>query len=103
MKRFLDCLFKIIFGRTLIIILMVLLQILALLGSFFELRTYYPYIWESMYVLGALLIIFIINRDEPAEFKLSWIIPICLFPVLGALIYVFVMGNFGGIGLKAKL
>lgn len=103
MKRFIDCLFKIVFGRTLIIILMVLLQILVLLGSFIELRTFYPYIWESMNVLGALLIIFIINRDEPAEFKLSWIIPICLFPVLGALIYVFIMGNFGGIGLKAKL
>ena len=90
MKRFLDCLFKIIFGRTLIIILMVLLQILALLGSFFELRTYYPYIWESMYVLGALLIIFIINRDEPAEFKLSWII------VSKVLSIIIKLGNMAG-------
>lgn len=103
MKRFLNCLFKIVFGRTLIIILMVLLQILALFGSFTWLRSGYPFIWESMSVLGTILIIYIFNRDEPAEFKLSWIIPICLFPVLGALIYVFVMGNFGAIGQKAKL
>lgn len=103
MKRFLNCLFKIVFGRTLIIILMVLLQILVLLGSFIGLRSYAPYIWESMNILGALLIIYIVNRDEPAEFKMSWIIPICLFPVLGTLIYVFIIGNFGGIGLKAKL
>ena len=34
---------------------------------------------------------------------MSWIIPICLFPVLGALIYVFIVGNFSGFGLKVKL
>ncbi|MCM1136722.1 MAG: cardiolipin synthase [Clostridium sp.] len=102
MKRFINAIFKIIFGRTLIIIVMVVLQALALLGSFFWLSSYYPFIWESMSILGALLVIFIINRDEPTEFKLSWIIPICIFPVLGALIYLFVVGNFSGIGLKVK-
>mgnify|MGYP002509988208 FL=1 len=102
-KRFIDCVFKIIFGRTLIIILMVVFQILVLLASFLEVRTYFPFIWESMNLLGGILVIFIVNRDEPAEFKASWIIPICLFPVFGAMIYLFVLGNFGGIGLKAKL
>ena len=92
-----------IFGRALAIILMIVLQALALLGSFVWLRNYYPLIWESMSILGAFLVIFIINRDEPTEFKMSWIIPICLFPVLGALIYVFIVGNFSGFGLKVKL
>ena len=87
----------------LIIFLMVLLQILVLLVSFLWLGSYLHYIWEGMSLLGAVLIIYIINRDEPAEFKLSWIIPICIFPVLGALIYVFVMSNAGGIGLKTKM
>ena len=103
MKRFINCVFKIVFSRTLIIILMLLLQILVLLGSFKWLGQYLSFIWEGMSFLGAFLIIYIINKDEPAEFKLSWIIPICLFPVFGALIYLFVAGNFGGIGLKAKL
>lgn len=103
MRRLLNAVFKMIFGRSLIFILMIVLQALALLGSFVWLRNYYPLIWESMSILGAFLVIFIINRDEPTEFKMSWIIPICLFPVLGALIYVFVMGNFSGIGLKVKL
>ncbi len=103
MRRFLNGVFKVIFSRMLIIFLMVILQIAVLLLSFIELRSYAPFIWECMSLLGGVLIIFIINRDEPAEFKLGWIIPICLFPVLGAMIYVFIMGNFGGIGLKAKL
>lgn len=103
MKRFIDCAFKIIFSRTLIIILMILLQILVLFSSFTWLGNYLHYIWEGMSLLGALLIVYIINRDEPTEFKLSWIIPICVFPVLGALIYLFVISNAGGVGLKKKM
>lgn len=103
MKRFLNCVFKIVFSRTLIIILMLLFQMLVLLGSFNWLGKYLSFIWEGMSFLGAFLIIYIINKDEPTEFKLSWIIPICLFPVFGALIYLFVVGNFGGIGLRARL
>ena len=102
MKRFIDCAFKIIFSRTLIVILMLLLQIAVLFSGFTWLGNYMDFIWEGMSFLGAILIIFIINRDEPTEFKLTWIIPICVFPVFGALIYLFVISNAGGIGLKAK-
>lgn len=103
MKRFIGCAAKIIFSRILIIFLMVIAQIAVLLLSFLWLGAYFRYIWEGMYFLGALLIIYIINRDEPAEFKVSWIIPICLFPVLGALSYLFVISNAGGLGLKRKM
>ena len=103
MKRFIDGAVKIIFSRILIIFLMVIVQIAVLLFSFLWLGAYFSYIWEGMYILGDLLIIYIINRDEPTEFKISWIIPICLFPVLGALSYLFVISNAGGLGLKRKM
>lgn len=102
MKRFINYACKIIFSRTLIIFLMIILQVLVLFFSATWLRNYLHFIWEGMTVLGGFLIIYIINRDEPTEFKLTWIIPICLFPVLGALIYVFMISNAGGIGLKVK-
>lgn len=100
MRRFVNGAFKIIFSRTLFVILMVILQILALLISFKLLSSY---MLEGIAFLGALLVIFIINQDEPTEFKLSWIIIICVFPVFGALIYLFVVSNVGGIGLKTKV
>lgn len=100
MKKFIDCAFKIIFSRTLIIIVMILLQIMVLLAGFTWLGRSMSFIWEIMNVLGALLVIHIINKDEPTEFKMSWIIIICLLPVFGALIYLLVVGNFGGLGLK---
>lgn len=103
MKRFVNYAFKIIFSRMLVIFLMIILQVFVLLVSFLWLVSYFHYLWEGMTLLGAILIIYIVNRDEPAEFKISWIIPICILPVLGALIYVFVISNAGGIGLKAKM
>ena len=102
MKRFIECAFKIVFSRTLIILLMMVLQIVVLLSGFTWLEQYLAYLWEGMSLLGAVLIIYIINKDEPAEFKMTWIMIICLLPVFGALIYVFVVGNFGGIGQKAQ-
>ena len=102
MKRFVNYAFKIVFSRTLIIFLMIILQALVLVFSFTWLENYLHFIWEGMTVLGGFLIIYIINRDVPTEFKLTWIIPICLFPVLGALIYIFMISNAGGIGLKMK-
>lgn len=102
MKRFVNYACRIIFSRTLIIFLMIILQTLVLVFSFTWLENYLHFIWEGMTVLGGFLIIYIINRDEPVEFKMTWIIPICLFPVLGALIYVFMISNAGGIGLRVK-
>ncbi len=60
------------------------------------------FISEGMSLLGALIVIYIINKDEPTEFKMTWIILVCLFPILGTLIYIFVTCNAGGIGLKTK-
>ena len=103
MKRVLNFLFKIIFSRTMIVILMILAQLAVYLAAFSILRSYQPFFWELMNLFGGFLIIYIINRDEPTEFKLTWIIPICLFPVLGALIYMLVICNTGGIGLKKRV
>lgn len=102
MKRFIHYACKIIFSRTLLIILMILVQIAVLVTSFTWLGEYVNFITELMSLLGALLIIVILNRDEPTEFKMTWCILICALPIFGALIYLFVELNLGGIGMKTK-
>lgn len=103
MKNLLNCIFKIVFGRMLIVIFVVILQVWVLWIGFRHLGSLFPFMWEGMSILGAFLIIYIINKDVPTEFKLAWIMPICLFPVLGAFIYLFVESNPGEWGLKLKV
>lgn len=101
--RTLNVFFKIVFSRTLIIGLMVIIQALVLFASFKWLGAYLHFIIEGLTLLGGVLIIYIVNREEDSAFKISWIIPICLLPVFGALLYVFVMLNPGSYGLKKGL
>ena len=102
MRKFIRGAAKIIFSRMLIIFLMILIQIFVLLMGFMRFGTYMHFISEGISILSAVLIVYIINKDEPTEFKLTWIIIICVLPVLGALIYLFVACNVGGIGIKEK-
>lgn len=100
MKKILDKCIKMIFSRMMITSLLILLQILWLFWSFDFLG---KMSYVSMIFLSGILLIYIINQDETPEFKLVWMVPICVAPVFGALLYLFVKGNPGGLGLRKGL
>lgn len=87
---------RLIFSRTSFILLFVLIQI----GYFFSLvewlSKYSLYAYAVFDLLGAFLCIFIINKRENPSFKLSWIIPILMFPIFGALLYLYVELEISG-------
>ena len=86
-KKHLKKLFKIIFGRSMIYILMMVLQVFYIFLVFEKLKNYTGYILILFSLLSAVLVIYIINRKENPAFKLVWMIPILVVPVFGALIY----------------
>lgn len=94
--RWLERPFRLIFSQTTWIVLFVLIQI----GYFFSivrwLSEYSLYAYAVFDVLGAFLCIFIINKRENPSFKLSWIIPILMFPIFGALLYLYVELEISG-------
>lgn len=86
-KKHLKKLFKVIFGRSMIYILMMVLQVFYIFLAFEKLRNYTGYILIIFNLLSAVLVIYIINRRENPAFKLVWMIPILVVPIFGALIY----------------
>lgn len=102
-RNFIKIISKIVFSRTLIVLLMILVQIAFFPLTYRYLNSYVPGAIEVMSVLGGLLLVFIVNQDEPAEFKMTWAIIICITPVLGALIYLFIQLNWGMVDLKKKV
>lgn len=103
MKKFLKIFFKIVFSRTIIIFLSILIQAAILFGNFFLLGRYWAYTYGGMTVLGIVVLIYLINKEDLPEFKIAWVIPICSLPVFGTIIFLFVDKNFGSRRLKKEM
>lgn len=103
LKKYWSILFKIVFSRTMITAALLLVQIFWLFAGFKWLGEYSELSLLAMLLLSAVVLVYIINKDETPEFKLAWVIPICVMPVFGVLLYLFVVGNWGNIGLKKGL
>ena len=87
--KWLKRLFRVVFGRTAFVILFLLIQIGILLGCFYWLSNYMIYIYGGFTLLGAIVVIYIMNKPDNPSYKLVWMIPILLIPVFGTLFYLY--------------
>ncbi len=85
----------VIFGRTMIIILLLFIQLLLLSTLMFSAGRYVPYFFGSITVFTLVFLIFVLNTEDNPEIKLSWCFFIAVLPVFGALMYVFVRTDLG--------
>ncbi|MCR5654742.1 MAG: cardiolipin synthase [Lachnospiraceae bacterium] len=57
----------------------------------------------TLNILAAIVILSIINSDENPAFKLTWMLPLCLFPAFGVLVYIFIRVNPARFGMAKGL
>ncbi|MEG2833576.1 MAG: PLD nuclease N-terminal domain-containing protein, partial [Ruthenibacterium sp.] len=81
---------RVIYGRTIIVVLCLLIQLATLFVSFFYLEKYITFIFGSFTVLSLIVTIYIINTNQSPYYKLAWIIPVLVIPVFGTLFYLWV-------------
>ncbi len=101
-QKGMGALFKLIFSRIMITLVLLGLQILLLyyVFSYVRLSTGLLTIFN---VLGAIAVVVIVNSDDNPAFKLAWIIPVCVFPVFGVALYLFISANPGSRHLKQQI
>lgn len=92
---------RIVFGRTGIIVLLLLLQVVLLATTFKFLRTLVPYAITTL-SFTLFMLIYIINSDHGTNVKLSWIILIVLVPGFGGLFYIFIQADVGHRAIKKR-
>lgn len=78
-----------IFSRSAITVLLLLFQILLLLLAVAAIGERFYFIYILLIVLDVVLVIYLMNKQEPASYKLAWIILISVVPLFGGLTYLF--------------
>ena len=86
---------RIIFSRTALILLLILLQLATFGGLLTILRDYMVYVYGVTLVIQAGVIIYIMNEQTCPEFSRTWILLILIFPVFGCAFYVYAKMELG--------
>lgn len=94
---------RILFSGVWITALLILIEFLMLIAMFRAFSEYSGFIFEAMVIAGVAVMIYIINERSNPAYKIAWIIPIMLFPLIGSMLYLFVKLNFGNIAAKGIL
>ena len=94
---------NVIFGRTMIVIVMLAVQILLLVWLFSSLQSLIPYYYGLMLLLYGVLILHLVNRPSNPTIKITWILLVVLAPALGVVLYLFVELDVGHRVLNRRL
>ena len=96
-------LLKIIFGRTGIVMGILLAQLFVLVSVFQFLQTLIPYLVGTLAIFTVIMVVYVINTDHNTSVKLSWIILIMAVPGFGGLLYIYIQKEVGHRALKRRL
>lgn len=96
-------LLRIIFGRTTFLLVSVLMQLCVLFSAFLWLSDHVFYVYGAFTLLSTVVVIYIINKNQNPSFQLAWVIPVLIFPVFGALFYLFLELQLGTRKLNQRL
>ncbi|MCM1042610.1 MAG: cardiolipin synthase [Corallococcus sp.] len=89
MKKF----FKMLFGRTTIFVLLILLQLVFILLTMTVLEYFGKIVNIIFRILSLVALVHLINRDMTPNGKTPWMILILLFPMTGTMLYVLFSQN----------
>ena len=96
-------LFRIIFSRTGIILLLILVQLIWFLRIPFYLGEYSRYMYGVMLILEIVVVIYIINSEDNPAFKMTWMLFVVMLPLMGAFFYIFVKTQMENNHIKDRL
>ena len=96
-------LFRIIFSRTGLVLVMILLQIGLFVVSMSRLQQYSQVINGFFRILGIIVLIYIINSEDNPAFKMTWMLCVMAFPAIGSLFYVYVKSKVGTKWVRGRL
>ena len=94
---------NVVFGRTMLVVLMLVAQIALLAALFSTLKDWMPYYYAFILVLYGGMILHLVNKPSEPMTKITWILLVVLAPALGMALYLFVELEIGHRVLNRRL
>lgn len=88
-------LLRAVFSRAGLLMALMILQILLFVIVFGRLRRYLPHYVTIGALFSALMSLYLLNSRHDNSTKITWIMVIMLFPVVGALLYLYTKSDIG--------
>ena len=88
-KHIKKSLLKIILGRTGFTALAIILQFWLVLSYFSYLKDYSTVLAALLYFISFATLLHILNSEQNPSYKIAWLLPVALFPIFGALLFLF--------------
>ncbi len=89
MKFSLKGLWKLLFGRTTILIVLLALQVVVLIGGAAIIGSQVIIVNNLVGILSVIILIYILNARQNSSFKLMWIIIIAVAPIIGVPFFIY--------------
>ena len=86
-------LFKLLFRRVVLVSVSILIQFLVLFFAIRHFSSHYAWVYAFFSVLSVLVVLALINSRTHPAYQIAWLIPIMLFPVFGAVLYLILGGG----------
>lgn len=96
-------LIRALFGKKVLGVLLLLLQLWIFYIGFYAVTEYSVYIFGGANIIGAVVILLIINREIDSGIKISWAFMIAAMPVFGIALYCYVRLDIPAGKIKNKL
>lgn len=103
MKKAKKGILSVIFSRTALIFLLLLIQIGFIFIAATFLSEYKLYVYIAFGIIGVIVVIYIINEKGNPAFTMTWVLLIMLTPAFGCLFYLYVRSQFGTRYIGKKL
>ena len=78
-----------VFSQKFIVVSLLLLQIAFLIFALISLAGQFVFIYYIFLFVEVVVVMYVINSDENPAYKLAWIMPILIFPVFGAIAFLY--------------
>ena len=86
---------QMIFGRTTLVVVLMVLQVLLVVAVFQPLGRYGPFLYGGVTLLSALIVLHLVNQSTDPTVRLTWVILVMAVPMLGVILYLFVKLDLG--------